>query len=83
MPLFVKWPARITAGTVCEEPLAHIDMMPTLAAAELEKLAELQALLHQHDAGARAPLYPAVTESSIAIDKTLAERFEDGDEYIY
>jgi uncharacterized sulfatase len=160
VPLFVKWPARIDAGTVSEEPVAHIDMMPTLAAAaqapqpdgvvidgenllplatgegveqwdrdtlfwqsghyrvvrhgdwklqvaarpdkrwlfnlaedpteqenlastEPEKLAELQALLDEHAANARGPLYPAVTESSIAIDKTLAERFAEGDEYIY
>jgi len=160
VPLFVKWPTRITAGTVSEEPVAHIDMMPTLAAAaqapqpdgvvidgenllplatgegaeqwsretlfwqsghyrvvrhgdwklqvaarpdkrwlfnlaedpteqenlastEPEKLAELQALLDEHAAGARPPLYPAVTDMSIAIDKTLAERFKEGDEYIY
>ena len=160
VPLFVKWPARIAAGTVAEEPVAHIDMMPTLAAAaeaphpegvvidgenllplatgegaqqwdrqtlfwqsghyrvvrhgdwklqvtarpdkrwlfnlaedpteqenlaatEPEKLAELQALLDEHAAGARPPLYPAVTDMSIAIDKTLAEPFEEGDEYIY
>ena len=28
-------------------------------------------------------LYPPVSEQVIAIDKTLAERFEEGDEYIY
>ncbi len=155
-----KWPARIAAGTVSEEPVAHIDMMPTMAAAaeapkpegvvidgenllplatgegaeqwnretlfwqsghyrvgrhgdwklqvaerpdkqwlfnlavdpteqinlaatEPEKLAELQALLDKHAASARAPLYPAVMQSSIAIDKTLAEPFVEGDEYIY
>ena len=66
-----------------EEPVAHIDMMPTLAATEPEKLAELQALLDEHAANARASLYPAVMESSIANDKALAERFEKGDEYIY
>ena len=160
VPLFVKWPARIPAGTVSEEPVAHIDMTPTLAAAaeaplpeaveidgesmlplatgqgaeqwdrdtlfwqsghyrvvrhgdwklqvaarpdkrwlynlaedpteqinlaatEPEKLAELQALLDKHAANARPPLYPAVTEMAIAIDKNLTERFEEGDEYIY
>ena len=160
VPLFVKWPARIAAGTVSEEPVAHIDMMPTLAAAaqapqpggvvidgenllplatgegaeqwsretlfwqsghyrvvrhgdwklqvaarpdkqwlynlaedpteqnnlaatEPAKLAELQTLLDEHAANARAPLYPAATEMSIAIDKTLAVPFEEGDEYIY
>ncbi|KAA1193236.1 sulfatase [Pseudohalioglobus sediminis] len=160
VPLFVKWPARIAAGTVSEEPVAHIDMMPTLAAAaeapqpegvvidgenllplatgdgaeqwdretlfwqsghyrvvrhgdwklqvaarpdkqwlfnlaedpteqnnlaatEPQKLAQLQALLDAHAASARPPLYPAATELSIAIDKTLAEPFAEGDEYIY
>ncbi len=160
VPLFVKWPARIPAGTVSEEPVAHIDMMPTLGAAaqaqqpegvvidgenllplatgegaeewdretlfwqsghyrvvrhgdwklqvsarpdkqwlfnlaedpteqnnlaatEPEKLTELQSLLDQHAASARPPLYPAVTEMPVAIDKTRAERFEQGDEYIY
>ncbi|WP_238946879.1 sulfatase/phosphatase domain-containing protein [Seongchinamella unica] len=33
VPLFVKWPARITAGGSVDTPVAHIDMMPTLAAA--------------------------------------------------
>ena len=156
----MKWPARIAAGTVSEEPVAHIDMMPTLAAAaeapqpegvvidgenllplatgdgaeqwdretlfwqsghyrvvrhgdwklqvaaradkqwlfnlaedpteqnnlaatEPQKLAQLQALLDAHAASARPPLYPAATELSIAIDKTLAEPFAEGDEYIY
>ncbi len=160
VPLIVKWPARIAAGTVAEQPVAHIDMMPTLAAAaqaphpegveidgknllplatgegaeqwdretlfwqsghyrvvrhgdwklqvtarpdkqwlfnlaedpteqinlastEPGKLAELQALLDEHAASARAPLYPAVLESPIAIDKTLAEPFAEGDEFIY
>lgn len=33
VPLMMKWPARIAAGTVSKEPVAHIDVMPTLAAA--------------------------------------------------
>jgi arylsulfatase A-like enzyme len=32
-PLFIKWPAQIAAGTEVATPVAHIDMMPTLAAA--------------------------------------------------
>jgi len=32
VPLFMKWPAAIQPGTVVNEPVAHIDMMPTLAA---------------------------------------------------
>ena len=33
VPMFVKWPARIAAGTTVESPVAHIDLLPTLAAA--------------------------------------------------
>ncbi|MEO1101238.1 MAG: sulfatase [Pseudomonadota bacterium] len=33
VPLFIKWPAQVPAGTVVETPVAHIDVMPTLAAA--------------------------------------------------
>jgi uncharacterized sulfatase len=54
-----------------------------LAASEPEKVLELLTLLDEHAASARPPLYPAVMESAISIDKTLVERFEDGDEYIY
>ena len=32
-PMFVKWPSRIDAGTTIDTPVAHIDLMPTLAAA--------------------------------------------------
>ena len=33
VPMFVKWPARIAPGTVVDTPVAHIDLLPTLAAA--------------------------------------------------
>lgn len=33
VPLFVKWPNKIEPGTVIDTPVAHIDLMPTLAAA--------------------------------------------------
>jgi arylsulfatase A-like enzyme len=33
VPMFVKWPAMIAAGTQVETPVAHIDVMPTLVAA--------------------------------------------------
>ncbi|MDJ0920062.1 MAG: sulfatase [Henriciella sp.] len=160
VPMLVKWPAQITAGTISDTPVAHIDVMPTLASAanaplpqgvaidgqnmltELlgtgeiqrpddalfwqsgytkvvragdwklqvdgrqdkrwlfdlaadpteqnnlaalrpDKLAELQALLDQHAASAREPLYPYTIESAIAIDKTLADPIEPGDEYAW
>ena len=33
VPMFLNWPAQIPAGTKVETPVAHIDVMPTLAAA--------------------------------------------------
>lgn len=33
VPMFVKWPGRIAPGTVIDDPVSHIDVMPTLAAA--------------------------------------------------
>jgi arylsulfatase A-like enzyme len=33
VPMFIKWPGKIAPGTVVEEPVAHIDVFPTLAAA--------------------------------------------------
>ncbi len=162
VPLFVRWPAQIEPGTVVDEPVAHIDYLPTLAAAadinvpddreidgenllplmvngsdsegswsrdtlfwqsgyyrvvrhkdwklqlterpekawlynlqqdpteqnnlagiHPEKLAQLKALLDEHQASSRGPLYPHSSEMPVAIDKSLAERFQEGDEIIY
>lgn len=33
VPMFVKWPDRIAPGTMIDTPVAHIDVLPTLAAA--------------------------------------------------
>lgn len=33
VPLMAKWPAKIEAGKVIDTPVAHIDVMPTLATA--------------------------------------------------
>lgn len=38
VPMFVRWPAEVSAGTRIDQPVAHIDMMPTLAAAAGAKL---------------------------------------------
>ena len=54
-----------------------------LVSREPEKLAELKALLAAHKASAREPLYPFVAEMPVTVDKTLAEKFVEGDEYIY
>lgn len=33
VPMFIKWPSKIAPGTRVDTPVAHIDVMPTLAAA--------------------------------------------------
>ena len=33
VPCYVRWPAKLKAGTVVAQPAAHIDLMPTLLAA--------------------------------------------------
>lgn len=160
VPLLIKWPGQIAPGTQIDTPVAHIDMMPTLASAaganlpegvsidglnilplargtgsierlnnalfwqsghakvvragdwklqvngrleknwlfdlakdpteqvnlaekNPEKLAELQALLDAHHKDRKPPLYPSVSDMPIMVDKTLAETFEAGDEYVY
>ena len=160
VPMFISWPGHIAPDSHLEVPVAHVDLMPTLAAiagaalpagveidgqnllpaatgtGELErpdgaifwssgyyrvvragdwklqvngrqqrswlfnladdpteqnnlaesrpdKLAELQALIDAHWANARAPLYPYSVETPIMIDKTAADHYEPGDDYIY
>jgi uncharacterized sulfatase len=163
VPMFVKWPGRIAAGTSVDTPVAHIDMMPTLvsaagapqpegvaidgmdllplatgegadnwsretlfwqnghyqvvrhgdwklqvndrptdgmqkwlynlaedpteqtnlAASHPDKLEELEALLVAHQASSREPLYESVVQMPVMVDKTLAEKFVEGDEYVY
>ena len=48
-----------------------------------EKVAELKALADAHNATQRAPLFPAVAEMPVTIDKTLEEPVTEDDEYIY
>ena len=40
VPMFVKWPAKIQPGTRVDQPVAHIDVMPTLASAARAPLPE-------------------------------------------
>lgn len=159
VPLFVRWPGRIEAGTERNMPVAHLDLFPTIVAAagaplpadrvidginilpfakgeageepnrpifwrdgyyqavrldgwklqfserpnkvwlynltedpteqnnlandHPEKVAELKALVEAHNATQRDPLFPAVAEMPILIDKTLKEEATEEDEYIY
>ena len=40
VPLFIKWPSQIPAGTQIDTPVAHIDVMPTVLAAVDQPLPE-------------------------------------------
>ncbi len=33
MPMLVRWPGQVTAGTVSHEPVSSVDLLPTIAAA--------------------------------------------------
>ena len=54
-----------------------------LAASRPDKVAELKALLARHQQGRKAPLYASTTDNAIMVDKTMAQRFRSGDEYVY
>lgn len=160
VPMFLSWPGHIPAQSSVAAPVAHIDLMPTFAAAgggalpagveidgvdlmpfatgtaaaeatphdaifwqsayykavrrgdwklqvsdnpkktwlfnlaidptektnvaeqNPDKVAELKALLAEHQVGARPPLYPHTTEGAIAVDRSLAEKAGADDEYV-
>ncbi|MEO1730302.1 MAG: sulfatase [Pseudomonadota bacterium] len=159
VPMFMKWPAKIAPGTKVETPVAHIDLLPTLASAagaslptdrvidgrdimaaatgeggidrpndaifwqsgeyhvvragdwklqvdgrqgkkwlfdlasdpteqndlsstNVEKVAELQALIDAHQADAVGSLYPYGIVSPIQVDKTINVEAEEGDDYV-
>jgi uncharacterized sulfatase len=67
--------------------LFHLDEDPTeqrnVAEENPEKVAELKALIEAHGATQRAPLFPAVGEMPVTIDKTLEEPATADDEYVY
>lgn len=160
VPMFVRWPAQIPAGGYITNPVSHIDVLPTLAAAagvplpagfeidgvnllpaakgsgEVErakdaifwqsgdyqvvragdwklqlngrpgeawlynladdpteqhdlaaenpqKVAELRALLAEHQNGRRPLLWPSEIGSFTMIDKSLEREFVEGDDFIY
>ena len=54
-----------------------------LAVSRSDKLKELSALLAAHQASSRGPLYESIVQMPVMVDKTLAEKFVEGDEYVY
>jgi uncharacterized sulfatase len=53
-----------------------------LADSRPDKVAELMALLDAHAAESRPALYEPELEAPVAIDKHLAQPFEQGDEWV-
>jgi uncharacterized sulfatase len=72
-------PNKIWLFNLASDPNEHANV----ADANPEKVAALKKLIADHQAGARAPLYPHTTEGPIAIDKTAAEKATPEDEYVY
>ena len=54
-----------------------------LAAREPAKRRELEALLAAHERGRKPPLYASTFDTPVSIDKTLAQPYREGDEFIY
>ncbi len=67
VPMFIKWPAKIAPGTVIDTPVAHIDLMPTLAAA----------------AGAELPTDRTIDGRNILVEATGDGRIERPDDAIF
>jgi len=67
--------------------LFHLDTDPTeqrnLADQQPQKLAEMQALLAEHNRGMSAPLWPSFIEVPVLVDKTLDQPDAPGDEFVY
>jgi arylsulfatase A-like enzyme len=64
---------------LAEDPTEKVN----LAASRPEVLAELRGLLDTHRDQGRGPLYPFTLQAPVAVDKTINEYVEPGDEYIY
>jgi uncharacterized sulfatase len=54
-----------------------------LADRDPARAAQMKALLAAHQKGARKPLYPWSIEGAIAVDKTAADDFKSGDDYVF
>ena len=54
-----------------------------LADSRPDKLAELRAILDAHDAQMVAPIWPALIEGAVPIDRSLSEPKQPGEEYVY
>ena len=64
---------------LAEDPTEQVNLAQT----NPEKVAQLMELLAEHHKGRKPALYPYSLEAPITIDKTLADPFEPGDEYVF
>lgn len=76
---FAERPNKVWLFNLNEDPTEQ----KNLAEENPEKVAELRALVEAHNATQRDPLFPAVAEMPVTIDKTLEEPATEEDEYIY
>jgi arylsulfatase A-like enzyme len=74
-----KRPDRIWLFDLDADPFERNDLF----ASRPDKVSELMALIEAQKAQERSPLFPAVGELPILIDKTLKEGGSPSDEYIY
>jgi len=67
--------------------LFHLGMDPTeqnnVADQNPDRVQEMMAMLDEHNAAQAEPLWPALLESPIKIDKTIIDPQDEGDEYDY
>ncbi|MBI1188551.1 MAG: sulfatase-like hydrolase/transferase [Alphaproteobacteria bacterium] len=72
-------PNRAWLYNLAEDPTEETN----LADREPARVAAMRALIDRHLQGARAPLYPYSVELPVSVDSTLADPFNEGDDYIY
>ena len=71
-------PARVWLYDLASDPTEQTN----LAASRPEIVARLRAELQAHDAGQMAPMWPALVEAPVGVDRTGEEPIRHGDTYV-
>jgi uncharacterized sulfatase len=74
----VARPERQWLFNLAEDPTEQVNLAKTRP----DKVSELMALLNAHAVESRPALYEPEIEAPVAIDKHLAQPFEEGDEWV-